>query len=151
MDQSLIKVEIGTERSFGIVFSIVFFIISLYLLIDGGALIYSYPLIDGGALVYSSLSVAIILLTISFILLTISFINPSLFRKPNLWWHKFGMLLGSIIAPIVMGLIYVLTIVPTGFILRAFKKDPLNIKVDKSRKSYWISRDRPPQPMKDQF
>jgi hypothetical protein len=132
MEQSLIKVEIGTERGFGIVFSIVFLIISLY------------PLTDGGTLVYSSLLVAIVLLTISYI-------KPSIFSKPNFWWHKFGMLLGSISAPIVMGLIYFLAVVPTGFILRAFKEDPLNVKVDKSKKSYWISRETPPQPMKDQF
>jgi hypothetical protein len=132
MEQTLIKIDVSTEKSFGIFFSIIFMVITLF------------QLIDKGLISYWSFSISILLLIISFV-------RPSILRKPNLWWFKLGQILGSVIAPIVMGLIYILIIIPTGFILRIFKKDPLNTRADKHKKSYWICRETPPQPMKDQF
>lgn len=133
MEQSTsIKPKIGSEKSFGIIFAIIFLIFGLYLLIK------SEPLAYG-------------IFSVSILLLVISLRKPSLLFKLNLWWFRFGLFLGSIFAPIVMGVIYILIVVPTGLALRLFKKDPLNIKIDKNVKSYWISRKKPPESMKDQF
>jgi uncharacterized membrane protein len=83
--------------------------------------------------------------------LFVALVRPSLFAKPNYWWFKFGMLLGSIIAPIMMGLVYVTTIVPLGYITRAIGKDMLNLQIEKSAKTYWTKRETPLQSMKNQY
>jgi len=70
---------------------------------------------------------------------------------PNKLWFKFGMLLGSIIAPVVMALVYFITVVPTGLIMRLLGKDLLKQKLDKNAKSYWIKRSEPIGSMKNQF
>ena len=70
---------------------------------------------------------------------------------PNLLWHRFGLLLGGIIAPIVMALVYITTVVPIGLIARLLGKDILHLEGDEKAESYWIDRTSPPQPMKNQF
>ena len=69
----------------------------------------------------------------------------------NQIWHKFGILLGTIIAPIVMGLIFFLVVTPIGFIMRVMGKDLLNKRYDKKKETYWIKRDKPVSSMKQQF
>jgi hypothetical protein len=69
----------------------------------------------------------------------------------NRLWFRFGLLLGKIVTPIVMLLVFVLTVVPTGIVMRLLGKDPLRRKFDKSASSYWVSRDAPPGPMRNQF
>ena len=70
---------------------------------------------------------------------------------PNKLWLKFGLLLGSIVAPIVMSFVYFVTVVPTGLIMRLLGKDLLTQKLDKNAKSYWIERSEPMGSMKNQF
>jgi Mg2+/Co2+ transporter CorB len=127
-----IEIERSSEKSFGIVFSFVFLIVALY------------PLIDSEGL-------RIWALIISTIFLLLAFIAPNTLSLPNKLWFKFGMLLGSIIAPIVMALVYFLTVLPTGLIMRLLGKDLLKQKLDKNAKSYWIERSEPMGSMKNQF
>ena len=127
-----LETERSSEKSFGIVFSIVFLIVALY------------PLIDSEGL-------RIWALIISAIFLLLAFIAPNTLSLPNKLWFKFGILLGSIIAPIVMALVYFLTVLPTGLIMRLLGKDLLKQKLDKDAKSYWIERSEPMGSMKNQF
>jgi hypothetical protein len=124
--------ENGSEKSFGITFSIVFLVIALYLLINSQAL-YLWAFI------------------ISTVFLMLALIAPKTLIIPNLLWFKFGMLLGSIIAPIVMSLIYFFTVLPTGLIMRLLGKDLLRLKIDKNTNSYWIMRNESMGSMKNQF
>jgi len=124
--------EKSSPRSFGIVFSIVFLIVALY------------PLIH-------SESLLILALVISAIFLLLAFTAPSTLSFPNKLWFKFGILLGSIVTPIIMLLIYFLTVLPTGLVMRLLGKDLLRQKLDKNAKSYWIDRTEPVGSMKNQF
>jgi hypothetical protein len=103
-----------------------------------------YPLINSGGLRIWALSVSIIFLFIAYVI-------PKILNLPNKLWFKFGILLGSIIAPIVMALVYFATVLPTGLIMRLLGKDLLKQKLDKNSKSYWIERKEPMGSMKNQF
>ena len=81
----------------------------------------------------------------------LALLAPRALSSPNKLWFKFGLLLGSIVAPIVMALIYFVTILPTGLIMRLLGKDLLKPKLDKNAKSYWIERTEPVGSMKNQF
>ena len=129
---SHISTEQSSPKSFGIVFSIVFLIVALY------------PLINSGGLRIWALSVSIIFLFIAYV-------APKILNLPNKLWFKFGILLGSIIAPIVMALVYFSTVLPTGLIMRLLGKDLLKQKLDKNSKSYWIERKESMGSMKNQF
>jgi len=122
----------SSPKSFGIVFSIVFLIVSLYPLTNSEEL-YVWALI------------------VSAIFSLLAFAAPQVLDIPNKLWFKFGILLGSIIAPIVMALVYFLTVLPTGLIMRLLGKDLLKQKLDKNAKSYWIERSEPIGSMKNQF
>ena len=124
--------EQSSEKSFGVVFSIVFLIVALY------------PLINSEGLRIWALFVSII-----FFLL--AFLAPKVLVLPKKLWFKFGLLMGSIVAPIVMTLVYFVTVVPTGLIMRLLGKDLLKQKLDKHAKSYWIERKEPMGSMKNQF
>ena len=126
------KTETPSEKSFGIVFSIIFLLISLY------------PLIHSELFHYWALIVSVLFLFVAFFI-------PSLLYFPNRLWFKFGLFLGSIIAPIIMVLVYFLTIFPIGLIMRLLGKDLLNRKLDKSSKSYWIERKDSMGTMKNQY
>ena len=125
------KVKIGSNRSFGIVFFIFFLIVG------------TYPIFFQGELRIWSLIVSII-----FLLLGI--INSRLLTPLNLLWFKFGMLLGRIVSPIVMGLVFFLVVTPTGIIMRILNKDLLRLK-KKNIKTYWIERSSIKSDMKNQF
>jgi hypothetical protein len=129
---SSIEIKPGSNRNFGVVFAIVFAIVGVY------------PALFGNDIRVWSLAVSLV-----FVVVTV--VKPSLLAKPNYWWFRFGMLLGAIIAPIVMGLVYLSTVVPTGLLLRLFGKDLLRVKPHEQDETYWIERDTPPQPMKNQF
>jgi len=126
------KTEESSEFFFGLFFAIVFLIISLY------------PLINSQEILIWSL-------VISIILCFSAFLTPKILSFPNKLWFNFGMFLGSIIAPIVMALVYFITVLPTGLIMRLFGKDLLKQKLNKNTKSYWIERTESPGPMKNQF
>ena len=125
------KVKIGSNRSFGIVFFIFFLIIG------------TYPIFFQGELRIWSLVVSII-----FLLLGI--INSRFLTPLNLLWFKFGMLLGRIVSPIVMGLVFFLVVTPTGIIMRILNKNLLRLK-KKNVKTYWIERSSIKSDMKNQF
>ena len=129
---SNLPVEESSPKSFGIVFSIVFLIVSLY------------PLTN-----FKSISIWALIVSIIFLLL--AFLAPKILTLPNKLWFKFGILLGSIISPIVMAFVYFTTVLPIGLILRLLGKDILNQKLDKKSKSYWIERKEPIGSMKNQF
>jgi hypothetical protein len=122
----------SSEKSFGIVFSIVFLIVALY------------PLSN-------SEDIRLWAIIVSAVFLLLAFVVPNVLSLANKLWFKFGILLGSIIAPIVMALVYFLTVLPTGLIMRLLGKDLLKQKLDKSSESYWIERNEPMGSMKNQF
>lgn len=125
----------SSNRAFGVVFVVVFLIVGFWPLLEDQA-----PRI-WALIIATSLSIFAVFF-------------PSLLAPFNLIWMKFGLLLHRIVNPIVMGLIFFLTVMPTGLIMRALRKDPLSVKLDKSLKTYWIVRN-PPGPeagsMNDQF
>ena len=126
------KIKMSSNRNFGLVFFIVFSIISFF------------PLLNEGSLRIWSLIIAIIFLILGLF-------NSNLLKPLNILWFKFGLLLGSIVAPIVMGAIFFLVITPTGFIMKMLGKDLLNKKYDVKKKSYWINRSKTKTTMKQQF
>ena len=129
MDQKDIK--IGSNKSFGVVFFLVFLLISLYPLInDGNLRIWSF--------------------VISIIFLILGILNSKILSPLNKIWFKFGLLLGKIMSPIVMGIIFFIVVTPTGLILRLFQKDVLNLKFNNNN-TYWIEKSGPKSKMKNQF
>ena len=124
-------VKISSNRSFGIVFFVVFLIIALF------------PLINDGNIRLWSLIVSLAFLALG--LLNSKFLSPL-----NKIWFKFGLFLGKIISPIVMGLIFFLVVTPIGILMRILKKDLLNLKMN-NNKSYWIEKNEPKSKMKNQF
>ena len=122
-------IELGSNRSFGFVFAVVFGLIGLY------------PLINDAAPRWWALGCA-------GVMLLITLVKPNLLAPLNRLWFKFGMLLAKIINPIVMFLIYVTTMVPIGLLLRLSGKDLLSLKLDSDENSYWIER-APPGPEPD--
>jgi len=133
---SEIKSHIATpkssEKSFGIVFSFVFFIVGIY------------PISGSGSLNYWAIAISIILLLMAYF-------SPKLLSFPNKFWFKFGIFLGSIIAPIVMALIFFVAVLPTGFIMRFFGKDLLNQKLNDKIETYWVQRSESMGSMKNQY
>ncbi len=126
------KIKMSSNRSFGLVFFIVLMIIGLW------------PLKNNG-----DVRVYFVLLSISFLILGL--INSKLLTPLNLLWFKLGILIGSIMAPIVMGIVFFLIVTPTGLIMKMFGKKMLDNAFDKSKKSYWINRDKKANSMKKQF
>jgi len=126
------KIKISSNRSFGIVFFFVFVIVSLW------------PLTNENSLRVWSIFVAIIFLILGLM-------NSKLLTPLNILWAKFGKLLGFIIAPIVMGIVFFVVITPTGLIMKLIGKDLLNNKYDNKIKSYWINRGKLKSTMKQQF
>ena len=124
-------IKIGSNRSFGIVFFIVFLIISLY------------PLLHGE-------NIRVWSLIISIIFLVLGLLNSKLLNPLNKIWFKFGLLLGKIISPIVMGIIFFLVVTPIALFMRLLKKDLLNLKFNK-KNTYWIEKSGPKSKMKNQF
>ena len=114
------KIKISSNRSFGIVFFIVFLLISLY------------PLINQNEIRLWSLVISLIFLVLG--------INNSKFLTPlNKLWFRFGLLLGKIVSPIIMGVIFFLVVTPIGLLMRLLKKDLLDLKFN-NEKTYWIRK-----------
>jgi hypothetical protein len=82
------------------------------------------------------------------VFLAISLVKPSLLAKPNYWWGRFGLLLGAVVSPIALGILFFGVITPMGFVLRMSGNDPLRLRSGKQLPSYWIVRD-PPGPDPD--
>jgi|TARA_B100001094_G_C17891660_1_gene652009 polyferredoxin len=124
------KIKVSSNKSFGIVFFIFFLAVALY------------PLINQGEF-------RLWALITSLIFLILGLINSSVLTPLNLLWFKFGMLLGRIVSPIIMGLVFFCVVTPTGLIMKFFKKDLLKLKKN-NNKSYWIERKNKSE-MKNQF
>tara|TARA_B100000575_G_C22470059_1_gene313407 strand:+ start:41 stop:445 length:405 start_codon:yes stop_codon:yes gene_type:complete len=131
-NNSYTKIKISNEKNFGFLFSFVFFLISIY------------PLI-------SDKKINLIFLIISIIIFFISLFRPKLFYYPNIIWFKLGLFLGSIISPLVMGIIFFLVVFPTGLVMRIFKKDILDQKINSSKNSYWKNKVDLNNSFKNQF
>ena len=125
------KIKISSNRSFGIVFFVVFLIISLY------------PLINDEEIRLWSLIVASIFLVLGLF-------KSKILTPLNLAWVEFGILLGKIISPIIMAIIFFLVVTPIGIFMRVLQKDLLNLKFN-DKKSYWIKKNGPKSKMKNQF
>ena len=128
------SIDVGSERGFGFVFAAVFAVISLW------------PLTGGGAVRLWALAIAALFLAAALA-------RPTILRPLNRVWFRFGLLLGRIVSPIVMAVVFCVAITPTALIVRAFGKDLLRLKFDPDAESYWIRRadDDPMGSMKDQF
>ena len=125
------NIKTSSNRSFGIVFFIVFLLVSIYPLIN-----------DEEIRIWS--------LIISLIFLFLGLLNSQILTPLNQIWFKFGIFLGKIVSPLVMGIIFFLVVTPTGIIMRILKKDLLNLKYS-GDKSYWIEKKGPKSKMKNQF
>tara|TARA_Y100000590_G_scaffold363997_1_gene422004 strand:- start:15 stop:404 length:390 start_codon:yes stop_codon:yes gene_type:complete len=125
------KIKISSNRSFGIVFFIFFLILSLWPLINEGNIRFSF-------------------IAISVIFLILGIINSKILTPLNHLWFKFGLFLGKIVSPIVMGIVFFFVVTPTGILMRLIGKDILSIKKNNS-KSYWIEKSGPKSKMKNQF
>ena len=125
------ETKVGSNKSFGIVFFVVFLLISFY------------PLLN-------SESIRLWSLIVSTIFLILGILNSNLLSPLNKLWFKFGIFLGKIISPIIMGIIFFLVVTPIGLIMRLFGKDVLNLKYN-DYKSYWIKKTGPKNKMKNQF
>ena len=126
------KIKMGSNQSFGLVFFAVFLIIAMW------------PLLKGGGIINFALYISIIFLLLGLL-------KSNLLTPLNKLWFKFGLLLGSFISPIVMGIVFFLVVSPTGFIMRIFRKDLMRKKNNKEIKSYWINRPKQKSSMKQQF
>jgi hypothetical protein len=112
----------ASARSFGYTFSIILAIIGLW------------PLFDGAPPRYWAIALAALFSAAA------AFV-PSILRPLRSLWLKVGELLHRVVTPVIMGLVFIAAVVPTGMLMRAFGKDPLRLKLDKQAKSYWIERD----------
>ena len=86
---------------------------------------------------------------ISLVFLILGILNSNLLKPLNIIWFKFGIFLGSVVSPLVMGLVFFIVVTPTGFIMRFFGKDLLKLKKNKSN-TYWLAKNYKSN-MKDQF
>jgi hypothetical protein len=127
-----IPVKISSNRSFGFLFFVVFFVISLWPLKSQGDLrLWAFIL--------------------SLVFLVLGVLNSRFLTPLNKLWFKFGILLSSIISPIVMGAVFFIVVTPTGIIMRFLGKDLLRINKNKPVSTYWINRDKQKNSMKKQF
>jgi hypothetical protein len=121
----------SSEKSFGIIFSILFFIVGVWQLLN-----------------FSEIRIWSFILSIIF--LAIAFLQPKLLKPLNHSWIKLGEILGKIIAPLVMALVFFAILTPTSFLVRILGKDLLRLKFSK-KKTYWLKRSKNITTMDKQF
>ena len=126
------NIKISSNRSFGVVFFIVFLFIALY------------------PITYSE-DIRIWSLIISFIFIILGLLNSKILTPLNKLWFQFGVILGKIISPIIMGIIFFLVVTPIGLIMKVLGKDLLRLKYNKKDNTYWIEKNGPKSKMKNQF
>ena len=124
-------IKISSNRNFGIVFFIVFLIIALY------------------PLIYNE-NIQLWSLIISLVFLILGLINSKILTPLNKAWMKFGLILGKIVSPLVMGIIFFFVVTPTGIIMRLLGKDLLNLKKN-NKGTYWLKKENKNNNMKNQF
>ena len=128
--KKLINISYNNNITFGILFFILFLLIGIY------------PLKSGGIVRIWS-----IIFSLVFLIITIT--RPNLFTFLNKLWIQFGVLLGKIISPIIMGLIFFFVVTPTGIIVKILKKDVMGLK--RGASTYWINRKEKISSMRKQF
>jgi len=130
------EVEGSSNRSFGVVFTFIFLIIGCW------------PMLSGqGGLRWWSIGIAAALALVAAI-------KPDLLNALNRQWLKFGLLLGKVVSPIALGILFYFILTPISLIVRVTGKDPLRLKLDPGATSYWINRTPPgppPDSMTNQF
>ena len=126
-----IRVETSSDRSFGVVFTVVFVLIGLY------------PLLFASTPHYWALAIAAVFLALALF-------KPALLAAPNRWWAAFGALLHRIVNPIILGIMFFIVVTPIGLLMRMLGKDLLRLQLQKNAGSYWIERE-PPGPAADSF
>ena len=126
------KIKTSSNKNFGLVFFIVFLILGFW------------PIKNGG-------EIRIWLVVISLIFLVSGMMKSKLLTPLNQLWFKFGMILGAIAAPIVMGAVFFLVVTPIGIVMKLMGKDLINKKHDKKKETYWITRRTSISSMKRQF
>ena len=125
------NIKIPSNRNFGLVFFIFFLIVSLY------------PLVNGEDIRKWSL-------VFSIIFLVLGLTNSKILNPLNKLWFKFGIFLGKIMSPVIMGIIFFLVVTPIGLLMRLFGKDILNLKFN-NKATYWIEKNGPKSKMRNQF
>ena len=126
------EIKTSSNKNFGLVFFVIFIIIALWPLLN-----------DGNIRIWS--------IIVSIIFLILGLLNSKILTPFNKLWMRLGALLGIIVSPIVMGVVYFGIITPIGLIMKLFGKDVLNLKLDKNKKTYWTLKKKIPSKMKDQF
>ncbi len=125
----------GSDRAFGVVFAVVFLLLALY------------PLLDGGTVRLWALGLAAAFLALALV-------RPALLAPLNALWTRLGLVLHKIVNPLVLGLMFFAVLTPTALLLRLFGKDLVGRSFDRQRASYWVERQPPgppPETMKNQF
>lgn len=128
-------IEGSSDRVFGLVFAAFFSIVACQ------------PLFSGGAL-------RIWALVLGAVFLSLALLRPSTLTKLNRLWMRFGLLLGKVVSPVALGLLFLIAITPIGWALRLMGKDPMRLKFDPAADTYWIPRDPPgpdPRTISKQF
>ena len=125
------NIEISSNKSFGLVFFVVFLIISLF------------PIFKGG-------DVRIWAIIPAIIFLILGLLNSQILNPLNKIWFKFGILLGSIVSPVVMSIIFFGVVTPTSIIMKIFRKNLLGLKKN-NKKTYWVEKPLIKSKMKNQF
>ena len=126
------EIKTSSNKSFGLVFFVIFMTIALW------------PLLNDENIRFWSVIVSIIFLILGLF-------NSKILTPFNKLWMRLGILLGAIVSPIVMGIVYFVVITPIGLIMKLFGKDVLNLKIDKNKNTYWTLKKKIPSKMKDQF
>lgn len=124
--------KMNSNRTFGLVFSFVFLLFAFWSFRGEYEQIKKIPLF------------------ISIFFLILGLMNSKLLTPLNFAWIKFGQIIGKVISPIIMGIVYFIVLTPISFILRMFGKDLLKIKFSKNG-TYWIKRKKNSTSMKKQF
>ena len=124
-------IKIGSNRSFGVVFFVVFLLIGLW------------PILKGN-------EIRIWSIVISLIFFILGILNSKILTPFNKVWFRFGIFLGNFISPIIMGIVFFLVVTPTGLIMKLFRKDLINLRKNNSS-PYWIEKKDIKSSMKNQF
>ena len=127
----IMHIKKSSNKSFGIVFFIVFMLIGLW------------PILNNETYRFWAIIVA-------FVFFILGLTNSKLLTPLNILWFKFGLLLGKIVSPLVMGIIFFFVVTPIAILMRIFKKDLLKLKYN-SKSSYWIEKNEAKSKMKNQF
>ncbi len=125
----------GSDRTFGIVFAVVFLLVAFFPLLDGGA-VRLWALVPAAAF------------------LVLALVRSTVLTPLNALWTKLGLVLHKIVNPVVLGLMFFAVLTPTALLLRLFGKDLVGRSFDRQRASYWVERQPPgppPESMKNQF